>query len=91
MQKKKAAKKSVKSSKKTVKRGRGRPPVEFRKKSFHLLLDPRYIEHFREKALEMNVPPQDLGRMALNALVPDPFNPATVPEITQLLARLSSK
>ncbi len=89
MQRKKAAKTSVKSSEISAKRGR--PPVEFRKKSFHILLDPRYIAHFRKKARELKVPPQVLARMALNALIPDPYNPATVGEITQLLSRYIPK
>lgn len=71
-----------------AKRGRGRPPVQFRKESFHLLLDPRYIAHWRKKCEEMNVPPQDLARMALNAVIPDPYNPATAGDIEQLLNRL---
>lgn len=89
MQGKKTAKKSVNTSQKSAKRGR--PPVEFRKKSFHILLDPRYIIHFRKKARELKVPPQDLARMALNALIPDPYNPATVGEITQFLSRYMPK
>jgi hypothetical protein len=73
------------------KRGRGRPPVEFRKRSFHLLLDPRYIEHWRKKCDEMNVPPQDLARMAMNAVIPDPYNPGNVGEIETFLGRLHPK
>lgn len=73
------------------KRGRGRPPVEFRKKSFHLLLDPRYIEYWRKKCGEMNVPAQDLARMAMNAVLPDPYNPINVGEIERFLSRLHPK
>ena len=54
---------------------RGRPPVEVKKKPFQVMLDPRYIDHFRKVAGQRNIQPQDLARMALNAFVPDPFNP----------------
>lgn len=54
---------------------RGRPPVEIKKKPFQVMLDPRYIDHFRKVASQKNIQPQDLARMALNALIPDPFNP----------------
>lgn len=74
-----------------AKRGRGRPPIAFRKKSFHLLLDPRYIEHWRETCEKMNVPPQDLARMALNAVIPDPYNPAHASDVEQFLNRLRPK
>jgi hypothetical protein len=73
------------------KRGRGRPPVEFRKRSFHLLLDPRYIEYWRKKCDEMNVPAQDLARMAMNAVIPDPYNLTNVREIERFLDRLNPK
>jgi hypothetical protein len=54
---------------------RGRPPVEIKKKPFQVMLDPRYIDHFRKVAGQKNIQPQDLARMALNAMIPDPFNP----------------
>jgi hypothetical protein len=73
------------------KRGRGRPPVAFRKKSFHLLLDPRYIEHWRKRCEKMNIPPQDLARMAMNAVIPDPYNPSNLGEIDGFLSRLHPK
>ncbi len=54
---------------------RGRPPLEIKKKPFQVMLDPRYIEYFRNVAREKGIEPQDLARMALNAFVPDPNNP----------------
>ena len=86
----KAASKSV-AHVEEPKRGRGRPPVEFRKKSFHLLLDPRYIEHWRKTCKKMNVQPQDLARMAMNAVIPDPYNPSNMGEIEGFLNRLQPK
>jgi hypothetical protein len=53
---------------------RGRPTVEIKKKPFQVMLDPRYIDHFRKVAGQKNIQPQDLARMALNALIPDPFS-----------------
>jgi hypothetical protein len=58
----------------------GRPPVEAKKIPFQVMLDPRYIEHFRKTAKAKKVNPQDLARLALNAFVPDPFNPVLDPE-----------
>ena len=54
---------------------RGRPPVEVKKKPFQVMLDPRYIDHFRKVASQKKIQPQDLARMALNAFIPDPFSP----------------
>ena len=64
-----------KVSKASKKRGRGRPPVEVKKVPFQVMLDPRYIEYFRKTAKAKKVEAQVLARMALNAFVPDPFNP----------------
>ena len=61
--------------KKTVKKpGPGRPSVEVKKKPFQVMLDPRYIEYFKEVARKKKVQPQDLARIALTAAVPDPYN-----------------
>ena len=64
----------------SVHKGPGRPPVEVKKVPFQVMLDPRYLEHFRKIAKQKKVNPQDLARWALHALVPDPFNPITGPE-----------
>lgn len=64
----------------TPRRGRGRPPVEAKRIPFQVMLDPRYIAHFRKVAKQKKVSPQDLARWALTALVPDPYNPITGPE-----------
>ena len=61
-------------------RGRGRPPVEAKKVPFQVMLDPRYLAHFRKIAKQKKINPQDLARWALNGLVPDPFNPISGPE-----------
>ena len=53
---------------------RGRPTVEIKKKPFQVMLDPRYIDHFRKIASQKNIQPQDLARMALNAFIPDPYS-----------------
>lgn len=77
------------ASKKSV---RGRPPVEVKKKPFQVMLDPRYIEHFRKVAQSKKIQPQELARMALHAFVPDPFNPlAGGPEILQNLLKKSAR
>lgn len=39
------------------------------------MLDPRYIEHFRRVAAKQKIQPQDLARIALTALIPDPYHP----------------
>jgi hypothetical protein len=71
---------------------RGRPPVEVKKKPFQVMLDPRYIEHFRKVAQAKKVQPQELARMALQAFVPDPFNPLSGnAEILQNLLKKTSK
>jgi hypothetical protein len=54
----------------------GRPPVEVKKKPFQVMLDPRYIEHFKSVARKKNIQPQDLARLALAAVVPDPYSAA---------------
>jgi hypothetical protein len=69
-----------KDSKETPKRGRGRPPVEAKRVPFQVMLDPRYIAHFRKVAKQKKVNVQDLARWALTGLVPDPFHPITGPE-----------
>lgn len=74
----------MQSSKKSVKDRRhmnpGRPTVEAKKVPFQVMLDPRYIEHFRKTAKEKKIKSQDLARLALNAFVPDPYNPVLDPE-----------
>lgn len=56
--------------------GRGRPPVEVKKKPFQVMLDPRYIDHFKTVAQKKKIQPQDLARLALTAIVPDPYSAA---------------
>jgi hypothetical protein len=68
---------------------RGRPPVEIKKKPFQVMLDPRYIDHFRKVAGQKSIQPQDLARIALNALIPDPYNPLLAS--SDLAQRLSEK
>ena len=53
---------------------KGRPPVAVKKKPFQVMLDPRYIEHFKKVAAKKNIQPQELARIALTAIVPDPYN-----------------
>jgi hypothetical protein len=60
-------------------RGPGRPPVESKKVRFQVMLDPEYLEHFKNVAAEKRVNVQDLARWAFTALVPDPRNPITGP------------
>ena len=67
---------------------RGRPPVEGKKIRFQVMLDPRYLKHFKKVAKDRRVPVQDLARFALAALVPDPFNPMSGP--SDLLRELKS-
>ena len=70
----------------------GRPSLEVKKKPFQVMLDPRYIEHFKKTAGSKKVQPQELARMALNAFVPDPFNPLTMdPEIFRNLFKKDAK
>lgn len=69
-----------KDSDEAPRRGRGRPPVEAKRIPFQVMLDPRYIAHFRKVAKQKKVSAQDLARWALTALVPDPFNPISGPE-----------
>ncbi len=61
--------------KKKIKNSVGRPSIEIKKKPFQVMLDPRYIELFRETAEANNVQPQELARFALISVVKDPFNP----------------
>lgn len=68
---------------------RGRPPVEIKKKPFQIMLDPRYIDHFRKVAGQKSIQPQDLARIALNALIPDLYNPLLAS--TELAQRFSDK
>ena len=60
-----------------AKKGPGRPSVEVKKVPLQVMLDPRYIQHFRKTAKSNNIEAQDLARKALLAFVPDPFNPMT--------------
>lgn len=62
----------AKNSSKTPQRGR--PPVDVKKKPFQVMLDPRYIEHFKKVAAKKKIQPQDLARLALTAIVPDPYS-----------------
>jgi hypothetical protein len=63
---------------------KGRPPVAVKKKPLQLMLDPRYIEHFRKVAKKSGIEAQDLGRMALAAMVPDPFNSTPLESLKNL-------
>lgn len=56
-----------------VGKARGRPRLELKKVPFQVMLDPRYKAHFLKRAAKLKVQPQDLARMALGAMVPDPF------------------
>jgi hypothetical protein len=67
---------------------RGRPPAEAKKIRFQVMLDPRYLKHFKKVAKDKRIPVQDLARFALAALVPDPFNPMSGP--SDLLRELRS-
>ena len=51
----------------------GRPPVETKKVPFQVMLDPRYLAHFRKMAKDKKIQPQDLARMALSAFIPNPY------------------
>jgi len=66
-------------TKKAIKKPKvGRPSVEVKKKPFQVMLDPRYIDHFKEVALKKKIQPQELARMVLTAIVPDPYNAPVV-------------
>jgi hypothetical protein len=67
---------------------RGRPPAESKKIRFQVMLDPRYLKHFKKVAKDKRIAVQDLARFALAALVPDPFNPMSGP--SDLLKELRS-
>lgn len=66
-----AANKKIRKSKLKL----GRPPVDTKKIPFQVMLDPRYLAHFRKMAKDKKIQPQDLARMALNALIPNPYIP----------------
>lgn len=75
-----------------AKKGPGRPKVEAKKVPFQVMLDPRYIEHFRKTAKSNKIEAQELARKALLAFVPDPFNPmAGSPELIQAMLRKRAK
>jgi hypothetical protein len=73
-----AKKATLKKGSPQVEVKKGRPPVAVKKERFQLMLDPRYLAHFKKVAKANNIQPQDLGRMALAAMVPDPFNPSSL-------------
>lgn len=71
---------------------RGRPPVEVKKERFQLMLDPRYLAHFKAVAQKKKIQPQDLARLALTAIVPDPYGaPIGTADVLQSIMRDKSK
>ena len=79
--------------KKQIKKSVGRPAVEIKKKPFQIMLDPRYIEHFRKSAEANNLQPQELARFALISVVSDPYNPwsGKQPESLKNLVKIKLK
>lgn len=57
-------------------RGRGRPPVANKKVSYHLMLDPRYLEYLGNWAEQKSIPLPILMRIALETFLPNPFGSA---------------
>lgn len=58
----------------------GRPKVASRKKTFQVMLDPRYIAHFKKVAVSKGTTPQALASLAMKALVPDPYAVELTPQ-----------
>lgn len=56
------------------KRKVGRPRLKSKKKRYQVMLDPSYAEHFAGFAQSQNMQLQDLYRIALFAVVPDPYH-----------------
>jgi hypothetical protein len=57
---------------------RGRPRVESKKKPYQVMLDPRYVKHAAAFSKGQGMTIQDLFRLVLGAVVPDPFTSVSV-------------
>ena len=57
-------------------KGPGRPPVAVKKISYHLMLDPRYLDYLQDWADTKKVSLPILIRIALEAFIPNPFGSA---------------